>query len=609
MSHQTKEYVHMHRLLLLMFLFFTTMRADQQPRISYTLSMPEPWTHLYEVEVRFEGLPTDSKSIDLMLPVWRTGRYVLFDFAGGVQEFSAKDGSGQMLPWSKTDKSTWQISTNGKPVVSASYRVYADEFDMRTRGLNDEYGFVDGIAVFMYVEQYRHLPVVLKVVPYGTWHVTTGLEHAEGAKSRFTAPSYDVLADSPLFIGQQKDFTFTVGAKEHVLSILGTGDHDPERMIKDITSIIKACKEFWGELPYERYVFMLQLWSHGGGATEHLNSTIIQMRPFGFSKPSEYDGFCSDVAHEFFHTWNVKQLRPHALNPYDFTKESYTKELWISEGTTSYYTPIILKRAGMLSGDRMLQRLAHGIRQDRERPGNKVESLSESSFDAWIKFWRERPDAYNAQTDYYGKGAMVSFLLDLEIRHHSGNKASLDDVMRAMYHRFPLSGQGFTIDDFQKVCEELAGSKLDEFFQNYVHGTVPLPWEASLLYAGLELKPKERSKDPWLGVWTRDEDGQMTVKGVVTGSPAYNGGLNVNDEILALDGYKVRSSDLTSRITAHSPGDTVMITVFRNDVLRKCRVVLDTRLVPEYTITRLEDPSALQKEIYKSMFGDTSDEE
>ncbi len=571
--------------------------------IEYSLGMSKPWTHLLEVELAFRNLPSNMQSLDLILPVWRTGRYVVFDFAGGVQDFSASDGAGKPLAWKKTDKTTWQIQTSGSTTVKARYLVFANEFNLRTRGLNADHAFVDPITVFMYAEPFRKLPLRLRVMPYGNWRVTTGLEAVKGERFTYHAPNYDYFIDCPIEVGTQKEFEFDVAGKKHVLMIYGEGNYDPKRMIEDMTKIVIACKEFWGSLPYERYVFMLHVTPTSSGGTEHINSTIMGARPFIFSDPNAYRNFLGLVAHEFFHTWNVKQIRPKGIHPFDFTKENYTEELWVSEGTTDYYDALLLTRLGYYTADEYLRRIADGIRDDRERPGNLRQSLTESSFDAWVKHWRSTEQAYNFQTDYYSKGANVSLLLDLEIRHRSQNKHSLDDVMRAMFERFPLSGEGFTNADFQRTAEELAGGSLQEFFASFVYGTAPLPWERVLAYAGLKLVPRENDTKPWLGLAVSEAGDRLRVTRVVAGSPAYEASVNVNDEIVAMDGYRVRAADLITRPQEMNGGTTVRLTIFRNEMLRDIEVTLRKRPVPAHTIRKIERPTPVQKAIYEQWLG------
>jgi predicted metalloprotease with PDZ domain len=452
----------------------------------------------------------------------------------------------------------------------------------------------------MYVEQYRHLPLTVSVSPYQDWHVTSGLESDPHDKLKLLAPNYDVLADSPIEVGHQKDFEFEVDGKKHILMIYGEASYNAETMTKDLTTIVKANKEFWGDLPYQKYVFMLHITLHGGGGTEHINSTIMQTGPGSFKTPAGYQGFLGLVSHEYFHTWNVKQLRPKGILPYDYMHENYLKELWIAEGTTSYYDGLILVRCGLSPAAQMVSGLAGTVQYDRQRPGNKIQSLSESSFDAWVKFWKGGQQSFNSESDYYGKGSGVSLLLDLEIRQRSNNRHSLDDVMRALYHRFPLTGKGYTVDDLQKISEEFAGSSLKSFFDGYVHGTAPLDWETTLRYAGLDLQALDSERKPWLGAQAYDQNGRTMVRGILAGSPAYDAGLDIGDEILAINGRRVRSSELQDRVAEFKAGDKVKVTFFRDDVLRDLEVTLRLQDVPPYKVIKIASPTPLQKSIYES---------
>ena len=577
-----------------------TLLLSQTPIVEYKLGMSKPTSHLLEVELSVRNLPSGSGGIDFLMPVWRTGRYVLFDFAGGVQEFSAVDVSGATLRWAKTDKSTWHIEKGRSNGVTIRYKVYANEFGERTRGLNEDHAFVDACGVFMYVERYRHLPLTVSVIPYQDWHVTSGLESDPHDKLKVLAPNYDVLADSPIEVGHQKDFEFDVDGKKHILMIYGEANYNAETMVKDLTTIVKANKEFWGDLPYQKYVFMLHITTHGGGGTEHINSTIMQTGPGSFKTPANYQGFLGLVSHEYFHTWNVKQLRPKGILPYDYMHENYLKELWVAEGTTSYFDGLLLVRCGLSPASQMVNGLAGTVQYDRQRPGNRIQSLSESSFDAWIKFWKGGQQSFNAESDYYGKGSSVSMLLDLEIRQRSNNNHSLDDVMRALYHRFPLSGKGYTVDDLQKISEEFAGSSFKNFFDNYIHGTTPLDWETTLRYAGLDLQALDSERKPWLGAQTYDQNGKSMVHGILAGSPAYDAGIDIGDEILAINGRRVRSSELQDRIAEFKAGDKVKVTFFRDDVLRELEVTLRLQDVPSYKVVKTANPTPLQKSIYES---------
>jgi predicted metalloprotease with PDZ domain len=582
------------RFLLLFVL--PSLLFSQSPGIEYKLGMSKPWTHLLEVEFTVKGVPSSPASLDFLMPVWRTGRYVIFNFASGVQGFSATDGNGNPCRWSKTDKSTWRVEKGSATTCTVRYMVYANEIEQRTRGLNDEHAFIDGCAVFMYIQAFRNLPLTLTVVPYQDWHVTTGLEAMPGEKFKFRAPNYDILVDSPLEIGTQKDVEFEIDGKKHVLSIFGPGNYDVEKMIPDMTKLVNANKEFWGELPYDRYVFLLHL-GVGGGATEHMNSMIMQTGSYGFRNPDSYRGFLGLVSHEFFHTWNVKRLRPKGILPYDFTKENYAKELWVAEGTTSYYGQMLVLRAGFGNNQLALDWLAGTVQYDRQRPGNKVQSVVDASFDSWVKGGQQ---SYNFESDIYGKGAVVSCILDLEIRQHSNNKYSLDDVMRTLYKRFPLSSRGYTVDDLRSTAEKFAGTDLKKFFDDYVAGTVPIPWEQYFGYAGLSLQAKDSDRKISIGIMTADHENRTSVMGVTAESPAYDAGVDIGDEVVALNGLRVRTSDLNDRLADYKPGDKVKLTVFRRGRLREFEITLRLQDVPSYKVSKVDQPTPLQKSIFES---------
>lgn len=576
--------------------------ASSAPKIHYELGMSQPHTHLFEVKITFSDLDKSDTQLDLILPAWRSGRYVIFDFAGGVQEFAAFRGEStegnNKLQWTKLDKATWRVQTNGNKTVSVCYKVYANEFNQRTRGLNDQHGFANGSALFMYMEKYRKLPVTVQVRPYRDWHVSTGLDRVPGQPHLFRAPDYDYLVDCPMEIGNQKDFEFEVQGKKHYLSIYGPGNWESEKLLERLRKVVQTCYDFWGVLPYEHYTFLVHSRPSGGGGTEHINSTVMGVNTFAFSRDAGYEGFTGLAMHEFFHTWNVKQLRPAGIHPFDYTRENYSPSLWISEGMTDYYTMMLMRRANYHTPARMLTLLAEVIRNDRRQPGRKVQSVEESSYDAWIKFWKNSQDAQNREVDYYEKGSAVSLLLDLEIRQRTENRASLDDVMRAMYKRFPLSGPGFTPEDFEKVVAEIGGGSAREFFDNYTRGTAELDFAKYLGYAGLRVKETMPATGVALGVNTREQNSAAYVQNIFAGSPAYEAGVSNGDEIVALNGFRVRANQLEARLAQFKPGDKIKLTLFRDEELREFEVTLQPSQTPEVSVQLVEQPTDLQKKIY-----------
>lgn len=571
----------------------------QKIKIFYTLGMPDPSAHYFEVEITFENLPKSDNALSLILPVWRPGRYLIFDFASGIQEFSAVSSPGKPIKWNKTEKNTWLIRKKDQTKVRVKYKVFANDFANRTRGLDEMHAFVNGTAVFMYPPKYRSSQLNLEVKPFGNWHVTTGLENVKNDPLMFAAPNYDYLSDCPLEIGTQNDFDFEVEGVKHIISFFGEAGYDKERLINDFTTIIKKNFQFWGKVPYKKYVFIVHCTPSSGGGTEHINSTVVGVRPDAFNTEAGYESFLRLISHEFFHTWNVKQLKPKGITPYDFTKENYTSELWIAEGGTSYYDGLMLVRTGQMKVEDFYGEITRGIEDERHRPGNRVQSVAESSFDAWVKFWRRTPNAYESESDYYAKGSYVCMVLDLEIRNSSKNKYSLDDVFKAIFNRFPLDKKGYDNDDFRRICEEFAGRKLGKFFNDYVTGTKPIDWERYLGFAGLLLKSNESIYTPVVGLVTSKKGEKIKIDDIISGSSGEKAGLRSGDEIIAYNGLRLNYEDMEKRIKELKSMDTVKFTIFRTDKLLEFNLKLDVRKIANYSLEKAAEPTVMQKAIYE----------
>jgi predicted metalloprotease with PDZ domain len=433
--------------------------------------------------------------------------------------------------------------------------------------------------------------------------VTTGLDSLPGEQFVFRAPNYDHLIDCPLEIGNQSDYGFEVDGIPHVLSFAGAPPCSVEALIADVSRVVRMNSDFWGALPYNRYVFLFHGTEDGGGATEHINSTIVLFRARAHAVPESCSSILGTVSHEFFHTWNVKRLRPRGMDPYDWTGENYYRELWIAEGATSYLHNLLMLREGFRSSNAYIQGIASTVASDRGRPGNLEQSVAACSFDAWIDWLGNADPTFNFKSDFYSRGANVCMNLDLEIRHRSGNSASFDDVLRTLYERFSIGSGGYTVDDVQRVASELAGGSMAWFFQAFVHGTAPLPWERSLQYAGLVLTPSDTVQRPWLGLSTSEREGRTRVRTVVHGSPAYKAGINAGDELLALNGYRVRADDLQERVDHLAFGQEVRIVLFRDGKLRTFAFALNVPRPPTYEVGKVENPSDLQKSIFSGWLG------
>ncbi len=602
-------------LLPILLIGLPILAAAQAPvDISFTVAMSRPHTHLFDIDVAIKRTAGGPQQELLVMPVWTPGSYLIREFERNVQDFAAADAAGQPLKWEKTNKNTWRITTNGAREWHATYRVYANELSVRTSELNSDHAFWNNANLLMYLEGFLKSPATVRVLAPDVWKVATGLPGVPGQKNTFRAENFDVLYDSPFEASNFKTLVFNVKGVPHRIVIDGVGNYDPERMRTDVQKIVETEVEIMGgEIPYHDYTFILHLRSNAGGGLEHLNSTALGYPRFGFrirggdratsAAPNaaegferDYRGFLGLVSHEFFHLWNVKRIRPDALGPFDYTQENYTKVLWVAEGITDYYSDLALRRAGLIGEGDYLSATARAIQSMQSTPGRLVQSAEESSFDAWVKYYRPDENSANSQVSYYDKGALLGLLLDLEIRKRSSGAKSLDDVMRYMYAEFYKKNRNYGPADFQKATELMAGSSLEEFFSKYVRGVQELDYNASLAAAGLKLETAEGRL--YFGADVAQDDDRLMVRRVYAGSPAYEQGLNAGDEIVALDNMRVTRDSFNARLAEKKPGDLVNLTIFRFDDLSSLLIRLSDKRELSYRIVPVAAPTALQKQIY-----------
>ncbi len=606
---------------LLIFLPLLVGAQTQPVEISFTVAMPRPHTHLFEVDVAIKRTADGPQEELLVMPVWTPGSYLIREFARNVQDFAASTAANQPLKWEKTNKNTWRVVTNGARDWHATYRVYANELSVRTSELNSAHAFWNNANLLMYLEGFLNSPSTVHVLAPDVWKVATGLPAVLGQKNTFRAENFDVLYDSPFEATNFKTLVFNVKGIPHRIVIDGEGNYDPERMRRDVQKIVETQVEVMGgEIPYRDYTFILHLRANAGGGLEHLNSTALGYPRFGFkiqtgdratsASPAatttaerDYRGFLSLVSHEFFHLWNVKRIRPDALGPFDYTKENYTKLLWVAEGITDYYADLLVRRAGLITENEYLTATARAIQTLQNTPGRKEQTVEDSSFDTWIKFYRQDENSINSQVSYYDKGAILGLLLDLEIRQRSKNAKSLDDVLRYLYVEFFKKNRNYTPADFQKACELMAGSSLDDFFNRYVRATEELNYSVALEAAGLRLDTMGTGtgdEKVYFGADVAQEEDRLIVRRVYAGSPAYEQGLNAGDQIVALDNMRVTRDFFNGRLAEKKPGDLINLTIFRFDDLSTLLIKLAERREGTYRIVPLPSQTEAQKRVYKS---------
>ncbi len=571
-----------------------TVRAQ----VIVDINITEPEHHIAEVTVHFA--PTSSEITKVNLPTWRTGRYEILNLANGIRKFSVVDQSGKPLSWQKTAKNTWQINETKNKAISVHYQVYANQLGKRTRHIDDSHAFLDASAIVMYTQEQRNSPYVVNLsVPKG-WRSATGLEKGKN-DHQFIAKNYDVLVDSPIETGIQKVHHFTVDGRDYELVIWGEGNYDENQMAKDLAVMVKQAKYIWSDYPFSRYVFMVHATSGARGATEHLNSTIIQRSRYAFHKRDDYLGFLSTAAHEFVHTWNVKQYRPEGLFPYDYQQENYSHLLWVAEGSTSYLQNQLLLRGDLMTKKEFFKMLAKRINSYLHKPGRDYQTIAESSFDKWISQGGDY--GQNHSVNIYSEGFLVSWMLDFSILSATDNKKSYRDVHNLLYKDYRLP-HAFTEQDMLTILQKLTGKSYQNFWQKNVHGYAKPDFKALLAKAGLEMSyGKENKTKIFSGIKTKRHENGLEIIAVEKNSPAWQAGFTLGDIIIAVDGLRLADKNLDNRLNDFKAEQDVKISFFRRDQLMTKKLTLADMPKGKLIIKVVDKPTKKQKALFKAWTG------
>jgi predicted metalloprotease with PDZ domain len=580
--------------------------------VRYRVSMPRPHTHLFEVEATF---PASADSLTVGLPVWTPGSYLVREYARHVQDLRAFDAAGQPLPFERLDKRALTVKAAGR-AVTLKYRVYANELTVRTSHLDATHGYFNGATLFYYAEALRLRPHEVTIVAPAGWHTTAPLDTRDGA---FVAADYDELVDSPFEIGTHQTLTFTAAQVPHEVVLWGEPQLDEKKLVTDLTRIVETEAAMFGGLPMKRYVFFIYAADKGRGGLEHKASTALIYPRTGFSSSKGWEDFLTLAAHEYFHLWNVKRIKPRRLVPFDYAQENYTQLLWFFEGGTSYYDNLLVRRTGLMTGARYLTRLGESLTALQQTPGRLVLPLVDASWLAWTKHYRPDENSPNSAISYYLKGEIVCALLDLTLRKATADGKSLDDVLRTLWQRYG-DESGVPEDGIEAVASELAGVDLKPFFDAALRGLGELDF-SPFAHVGLEarLRCRESSSDKggtparsrtdktpgYVGVIAK---GNSTIGTVLEGSPAQAAGLSADDELVALDGAKCDFNGLISRCEDKKPGDTVKVTFFRREKLMELPLTLGSRPLDTVFLARVEKPTDAQKAAYRAWLGTAWDD-
>ena len=471
-----------------LFLLVFAGAAAAQPAFHYTLRVEHPERHSYHVVFQIEGIGTQV--VDLKMPAWMPGYYQLLDYTAGLSGFSVKDARGDTVAWERTDRRTWRVAVPGKGGgLTVEYDIFANTNFAAQSLLDSAHGFVAPTGMFLYPEGYLREPVELGVDLRTGWtKVATGLDTvvvqktSVGSLHLYRAPDFDVLFDCPILMGELEELpSFTVRGVPHYFVGYKMGEFDKARFMGELKKIVEAAVEMIGDVPYKHYTFLGM--GSGRGGIEHLNSAAV---PFSGSQLATEGGrrrVFNFLAHEYFHHYNVKRIRPIALGPFDYQRQNRTNMLWVSEGLSVYYEYLLVLRAGLMQDSDLLHNIRGNIAAYENKPGHLRQSLVQASWDTW----NDGPlgGSPDSTISFYDKGPAVGLLLDLAIRHSTGNRRSLDEVMRRLYREFYQGkGRGFTDAEFRQVCESVAGEPLTEIFE-YVNTVKEPDYAKYLAYGGL----------------------------------------------------------------------------------------------------------------------------
>ena len=589
--------------------------------IQYAIFPKDLGAHLFEVRLTVAAPAPEGQ--ELALPAWIPGSYMIREFSRNIVQIRA-EANGKSVALAKLDKHAWRAG----PVDAALtviYEVYAWDLSVRAAHLDQTHGFFNGTSVCLRVIGQEHTPHLIDIqrpldAAAATWRVATAMPEL-GAKrygfGTYLASNYDELIDHPVEMGDFALATFKAHGVPHDIVISGRVPNlDMARLQTDLKAICEAQIAFFEpgtrRAPMERYVFLTLAVGDGYGGLEHRASTALicaraDLPSTAAPKSAEigdgYLKFLGLCSHEYFHTWNVKRIKPAAFAPYDLQNETYTPLLWLFEGFTSYYDDLMLVRSGIIGEAAYLKQLGKSIGSVLRGSGRTKQSVADSSFDAWGKYYRQDENAPNAIVSYYGKGSLIALAFDLTIRDKSAGKKSLDDVMLALWQRFgrdfyPSVGRGVTEAEVEALFDEVSGLKLKPMFERYVRGTADLP--LAKLYApfGVKLVDERRSAKPSFDAGTGREGPDCKLTQVHEGGAAHRAGLSAGDILIALDGLRVGGA-LDAMLGRYKVGDTVEVHAFRRDELMAFQVKLQGEQVPCVTLTLTDErkksgrPSAL----------------
>jgi predicted metalloprotease with PDZ domain len=576
--------------------------AQKKADISFSVSMENAATHYYHVVLNYKNIQGETQ--DFKMCAWTPGYYQIMDFARAVENFHAADAAGKDILWEKPSANTWRVHCNQPGPIVLTYDIKALVPFVGNVYLDENRGYITPGGLFLYLDNDLQNPVTVQMKPYSKWKnlVATGLDSIPGKNNTFFAANFDVLYDSPFLMGNLETLpSFTVKGLPHYFIGYNLGEFDRNLFMADLKKIVESGSAIIGDIPYSHYTFLAI--GPGGGGIEHLNSTSLSFsNGEGFTTKEGKRRLYHFIAHEYFHHYNVKRIRPIELGPFDYSRENHTNMLWVSEGFTVYYEYLIVRRAGLTNNDDVLDAFRVNIANYENKPGHLFQSATQASYNTWSDGPNGRTgDEVNRTISYYDKGPVLGLMLDFKIRHETKNRQSLDDVMRLLYKKYyQTMKRGFTEAEFRAECEKIAGTSLAEVFE-YASTVKEINYPKYFAYAGLAIDTVTKElPGAYLGINAREKDSTVTIRELDWNSPAWKAGLRTKDKILAIDGAKASLLLLNNTLKAKHTGDTIKLLIAKADNKQELSIELGTKREKSFTITNLTNPDALQSGIYKN---------
>ncbi len=574
---------------------------------SYQVAV-RPRKHLYDVVLELDGL--DGAPLELWMASWTPGSYLIREYARHVQEIRAESEHGAALPLTRVSEDAWRLEPGGHSLVRVRYAVYAFDLTVRTSHLDETHAYLNGAALFLTCDALAERPTTVRLDLPADWRVSTAL-HLE-REGTYRAATFDELCDCPIHASPtDRQTEFEVSGIPHRLVVWGRGNEELEGLTQDVKAIVQQTERLFGGLPYERYLFLTLLTDRGRGGLEHRESATLLSPRFGFRPDKSRQEFLFLVAHELFHAWVVKRLRPANLLPYRLRIENHTRLLWFFEGFTSYYETLIAARAGLITPARLLEVWGERMTQLARTPGRKVQSLEEASLTAWVKYYRPDENSSNSAVSYYLKGSLVALALEGELRARG---RSVDEVLRLLWTAHGVPETGLGEDAVLAACEQVAGEPLPAIAAA-VTGTAD-PDYAALASLGLRARFRardaqsdkggtraraEREPSSYLGLGFKPD--RLTLQTVLSDGPAERAGLSPEDELIAADGYRLSPESVGLRLEQLPPKTSVRLAYFRRDELRQTVLTTEERPLDTCWIERVETPSEPQQAAFLAWAG------